>query len=39
MKISIENEILQKYPQYKMGLIKIVTKDKNWEKLLFVLRI
>lgn len=33
MKISIENEILQKYPQYKMGLIKIVAKDKNWEKL------
>lgn len=33
MKISIENEILQKYPQYKMGLIKIVAKDKNWETL------
>lgn len=33
MKISIQNEILQKYPNYKMGLIKIVAKDKNWEKL------
>ena len=33
MKISIENEILKKYPHYKMGLIKIVAKDKNWEKL------
>ena len=33
MKISIQNEILKKYPNYKMGLIKIVAKDKNWEKL------
>lgn len=33
MKISIENSILQKYPKYKMGLVKIIVKDKNWEKL------
>lgn len=33
MKIKIENKILQNYPQYKMGLIKIVATDRNWEKL------
>lgn len=33
MKISIENEILETYPQYKMGLIKISVENKNWEKL------
>ena len=33
MKISIENKILEKYPQYKMGFVKIGVTDKNWEKL------
>jgi len=33
MKISIQTEISQKYPQYKMGLVKIATTNKNWEKL------
>lgn len=33
MKISIENKILEKYPKYKMGLVKIKVEDKNWEKL------
>ena len=33
MKISIQNEISQKYPNYKMGLIKVVISHKNWEKL------
>lgn len=33
MKISIENKILEKYPQYKMGLVKISVTDKDWKKL------
>lgn len=33
MKVSIENKILQEYPNYKMGLIKIIITNKNWEKL------
>lgn len=33
MKISIENKIVEKYPQYKMGLMKIIVENKNWEKL------
>ena len=33
MKIKIENKILQNYPQYKMGLIKMAAADRNWEKL------
>ena len=33
MKISIENKILETYPQYKMGLVKISVENKNWEKL------
>ena len=33
MKISIQDKISQKYPQYKMGLVKIITTNKNWEKL------
>lgn len=33
MKISIENKILEKYPMYKMGLIKVIVEDKNWKKL------
>ena len=33
MKISIENKKLEKYPPYKMGLVKIGVTDKNWEKL------
>lgn len=33
MKISIENKILETYPQYKMGLVKISVENRNWEKL------
>lgn len=33
MKISIENQILENYPQYKMGLVKIMSTNQNWEKL------
>ncbi|MCL2354316.1 MAG: phenylalanine--tRNA ligase beta subunit-related protein, partial [Oscillospiraceae bacterium] len=33
MKVSIQNEIAKKYPQYKMGLVKVVTTNKDWEKL------
>lgn len=33
MKISIENEIVEKYPKYKMGLIKLIVTDKDLEKL------
>ena len=33
MKISIEDKILEKYPKYKMGLIKIKVENTNYEKL------
>ena len=33
MKISIQEEISQKYPQYKMGLVKIKSTSRDWEKL------
>jgi len=33
MKISIQTEISQKYPQYKLGLVKIEITNKNWGKL------
>jgi len=33
MKISIQSEISQKYPHYKMGLVKIATSSRNLEKL------
>ena len=33
MKISIASEVAQKYPQYKMGLVKIANSNKDWEKL------
>lgn len=33
MKISIQNEIAKIYPNYKMGLVKIIAANKNWEKL------
>ena len=33
MKISIENEIAQKYPDYKMGLIKISVSKTDWDAL------
>ncbi len=33
MKVSIENKIIEKYPKYKMGLIKVSVTDKKIEKL------
>lgn len=33
MKILIENQIVENYPQYKMGLVKIRSTNQNWEKL------
>ena len=33
MKISIQTEIAEKYPSYKMGLVKIATSNTSWEKL------
>ena len=33
MKILVQSEILEKYPQYKMGLVKISVSDVNWEQL------
>ncbi|MCL2383153.1 MAG: B3/4 domain-containing protein [Oscillospiraceae bacterium] len=33
MKISIQKEISEKYPQYKMGLVKVSTASTDWEKL------
>ncbi|MDR0979015.1 MAG: hypothetical protein LBL91_03665 [Lachnospiraceae bacterium] len=32
MKISIQEEILEKYPNYKMGLVKVKVASKNCEK-------
>lgn len=33
MKVSIENKIIEKYPKYKMGLIKVSVKGKKLEKI------
>lgn len=33
MNISIQEEIIQAYPQYKMGLVKIKTISQDWNKL------
>jgi len=33
MKISIKENIAEKYPQYKMGLIKLKATNQDWEKL------
>lgn len=33
MRISIQKEISQKYPNYKLGLVKVIAKNRNLEKL------
>ena len=33
MKVTIQKEISQKYPQYKMGLVRVLVAEIDWEKL------